>query len=148
MYRKKSPIKDMDLIEAELRQNEVGVLAHCKAGDYIAQTAAPFIYLDKNLYFVFSEEEERYEHVKSGMNVVFTIQHRKDQNGPNFKLIEITSVGVFRLVSDSRILETIAKSFVEKYYYSSKNLPDLDESKLRIYMLDTEEFKASEVLGG
>ena len=66
-----SQIRDIEVIEKELMDNPIGVLALSLKDEKIVQEAITFLYQDKNIYFFFKENDEEFEDINMESNVSF-----------------------------------------------------------------------------
>ena len=71
--KKTFQIRDLELIEKELSENFVGVLAVTLKNEKVVQTATTFVYMDKNIYIFFNNESEIYEDINLDINGSFII---------------------------------------------------------------------------
>jgi nitroimidazol reductase NimA-like FMN-containing flavoprotein (pyridoxamine 5'-phosphate oxidase superfamily) len=154
MHKKISQVRDLGMIEKELSENLSGVLALNIENDKLIQVAVTYIYLDKNIYIFFREENEFYENIQFGSNVAFTVSKnqkvRKNKSlpfDPAYGLLSVTVSGMIRKVEDQKLIEDLRQSYARKY----EKVPDgnIDEKILnKIVIVDSEEIQAFEEIGG
>ena len=139
-------IRDINIIENELKSNYLGVLSYSIEDDNINQVPVTYLYLDKNIYILLKEDDERIGAVKFGGPVFFTIINNESSKAAGklallYKSSVITISGCLKIVDDLKITEEIRKGYLKKYNY--KNIKELT----KISMIDTQEFKAFEYTG-
>jgi hypothetical protein len=147
-------VRDLDLIENELKNNPAGVFALGLENEKIAQIATTFLYLDKNIYIFFSEEDEFYNSIQFDADVTFTILRygnigkSKDVDfDPSYNLFSISVKGIVKKVEEAKVIEELRKNYISKYQKSAEG--KIDYSILaKAVLIDTEEIQAVEETGG
>ncbi len=151
MHKTISQIRDIEVIEKELMNNPIGVLAMSLKDEKISQQAITFLYQDKNIYFFFKENDEEFEDIKLESSVSFTIvKNDKIKKVSDFNLlynvISITITGLIKVVDDPKLVNTLIENYRNKY---SKEADKEGETKLtKVVFIDTEEIQAYEETGG
>jgi len=147
-------IRDLDLIENELKSNPAGVFALGIENEKVAQIATTFLYLDKNIYIFFNEEDEFYNSIQFDVGVTFTILRYGNANkpksvdfDPSYNLFSISVKGIVKKVEEAKLIEDLRKNYINKY---QKNIEGkIDYSILsKVILIDTEEIQAVEETGG
>ncbi len=146
-------IRDIEVIEKELINNPIGVLALSLKDEKITQQAITFLYQDKNVYFFFNENDEEFEDINMESNVSFTIikndkikkVYKSDFNTV-YNILSITIMGLIKVVDDPKLTGSLVENYISKY---SKEMVNEEKSKLtRVVFIDTEEIQAYEEMGG
>ena len=151
MHKTISQIRDIEVIEKELMNNPIGVLAMSLKDEKISQQAITFLYQDKNIYFFFKENDEEFEDIKLESSVSFTIvKNDKIKKVSDFNLlynvISITITGLVKVVDDPKLVNTLIENYRNKY---SKEADKEGDTKLtKVVFIDTEEIQAYEETGG
>jgi nitroimidazol reductase NimA-like FMN-containing flavoprotein (pyridoxamine 5'-phosphate oxidase superfamily) len=140
------PIKEIRIIENELKNNYLGVLSYSVDEDKINQVPVTYLYLDKNIYLLLKEDDERVGAIKYGAPVFFTIVKNEPPKvaiklSLLYKSSVITISGSIKIVDEPKTIEEIRTGYKAKYNY--QNISELT----KISMIDTQEFKAFEYLG-
>jgi len=140
-------IRDIKIIENELKNNYLGVLTYSIEEDKINQVPVTYLYLDKNIYILLKEADERIGPIKYGAPVFFTIIKNEAPKAASklsllYKSSVITISGSIKMVDEPKIIEEIRSGYKAKYNY--ENIIELT----KISMIDTQEFKAFEYFGG
>lgn len=148
-----SQIRDIEVIEKELMDNPIGVLALSLKDEKIVQEAITFLYQDKNIYFFFKENDEEFEDINMESNVSFTIiKYDKMKKAvkadfvPIYNIISITITGLIKIVDDSKLVNTLIGNYRNKYSKESEKEKETNLSK--VVFIDTEEIQAYEEIGG
>lgn len=135
-------IRDLELIEKELSENFVGVLAVTLKNEKVVQTATTFLYLDKNIYIFFSNESEIYENINLDINGSFIILKNESSNAQNminkYRLMSISISGAVKKVDELKLLDEIKKNYAKKYREDNENLLSLNKALI----IDTDEILA------
>lgn len=140
------PIKEIGIIENELKNNYLGVLSYSVDEDKINQVPVTYLYLDKNIYILLKEDDEWIGEIKYGAPVFFTIIKNETPKVASklsllYKSSVITISGSIKIVDDTKIIDEIRNAYKTKYNY--EKITDLT----KISMIDTQEFKAFEYSG-
>ena len=135
-------IRDLELIEKELSENFVGVLAVTLKNEKVVQTATTFLYMDKNIYIFFSNESEVYENINLDINGSFIILKNESSEIKNisskYRLMSISISGAVKKVDELKLLDEIKKNYAKKY-------PEDNETSLSLnkaLIIDTDEILA------
>lgn len=155
MQRIINQIRDLELIENELHEALVGVLALYIDDDKTIQYPTTFLYRDKNVYIFFKQDDEIYESVKYNSSASFTIiRQEKIKRGkridfaPTYQLFSITLNGVVRKVDEEKSMTILRQEYLLKYSKKTdtarKNLPELAAA----IIMDSDEIHAQEEFGG
>ena len=139
--KKTFQIRDLELIEKELSENYVGVLAVTLKNEKVVQTATTFVYMDKNIYIFFSNESEIYEDINLDINGSFIILKNESLEGDTInknRLMSISISGAVKKVEELKLLDEIKKNYVKKYPEDNENLLSLNKALI----IDTDEILA------
>jgi hypothetical protein len=139
--KKTFQVRDIDLIEKELKENLVGVLAVTLKNEKVVQSATPFLYMDKNIFILFGNESEIYSDINLEINGSFIILKNETLNGfeiPNkYRLMSISISGAVKKVEEQKLLDELKKNFAGKYS-EDENLLTLNKALI----IDTDEILA------
>lgn len=147
MKKKIVPIRDIEIIEKELKDHKLGVIAYTDSNDKINQAVSSYIYSDKNIYIFFEEKEDARETIISDRTVSFTIfkkeeAKKQEKAAPNsIKFFQIKCSGKIKKIEDSKIVEEVQKNHSTKYAIPDQK-PSVDE---QLYIIDTDEIQAVEI---
>ncbi len=142
MKRKITHIRDLAQIEKELFNTKVGVLAVTLKGDKVIQLATTFVYLHKNIYVFFDEENEIYRDVNLENNGSFIVL--QNRSGSSKEYLTSTSIsGSVKKVDDNRTMTEVRDEYVKKYS-KTDDLFQGDISVLKALFIDSEEFLSIE----
>lgn len=155
MQRIINQIRDLELIEKELRETSAGVFALTVDEEKTIQFPTTFIYLDKNIYIFFNSEDEFYQSIKYNSSASFTIikeeklkKGRKIDFSPSYKIFSITLNGLVRKVDEEKTMAVLRQEYLTKYSkrtdLDGKNIPMLAAA----IIMDSAEFHAQEEMGG
>ena len=139
--KKTFQIRDLELIEKELSENYVGVLAVTLKNEKVVQTATTFVYMDKNIYIFFSNESEIYEDINLDINGSFIILKNESLEGDTInknRLMSISISGAVKKVEELKLLDEIKKNYAKKYPEDNENLLSLNKALI----IDTDEILA------
>ena len=147
-------VRDLDLIEEELKSNPAGVFALGLENEKVVQVATTFLYLDKNIYIFFNEEDEFYDSIQFDAGVTFTIlrygntdKSKSVDFDPTYNLFSISIKGIVKKVEEIKLIEDLRKNYINKYQKSNEG--KIDYSILaKVILIDTEEIQAVEETGG
>jgi nitroimidazol reductase NimA-like FMN-containing flavoprotein (pyridoxamine 5'-phosphate oxidase superfamily) len=140
MKRKITHIRDLELIEKELSESQVGVFAVTTNREKVIQIATTFVYLYKNIYVFFNEENEIYKGVNLESSSSFIIFQDRVLNGKSYAT-SISISGLVKKVEDNRTMTEIKNNYLQKYA-KPIDLFDKDASNLKALFIDSEEFIA------
>jgi hypothetical protein len=143
-------IRDIEIIENELKTAIAGLLSYPVTDEKITQFPTTFVYLDKNVYIFFEDESELYDQIHadalSTFSVIKTEKGKKSAEVsfvPAYKFIAVKLFGINKKIEEQKTIDDLNKLYVEKYLKS-----DLKKKYKKILMIDTEEIQASEEIGG
>lgn len=152
MQKKVQQIRDITVIEKELGNCPVGLLALYFDDEKITQVATTFLYLDKNVYFFIEDSSELYESIKFNTPVSFAIikndTPRKSSKSENntYHSVFIKVSGGIKIIDEQKIVDEVKQGYLKKY--SKQNSEDGSSfPNSRVYMIDTEEIQALEETG-
>ena len=152
MHKTTSQIRDIEVIEKELINNPIGVLAMGLKDEKIVQQAITFLYQDKNVYFFFKGNDEEFEDINMDNNVSFTIikfektkKEVKTEFVPLYNIVSITITGLIKVVEDPKLVSLLVENYNNKY---SKDGEEEETKPTRVVFIDTEEIQAYEEIGG
>lgn len=135
-------LRDIDTIEKHLQNSYLGILAFISPEDEIIQTTIRFIYLDKNIFFLFDEENEFLENIKFESKVSFTVfnsekirKNTKKDILPVYRVINIQFSGIVRKVDDVKLYEDVINRF-NKIHQTENGKESV------LIMIDSEEIQA------
>lgn len=143
-------IRDIEVIEGELKNAIAGLLSFSVSEDKIIQLPATFVYLDKNIYIFFDDDSELYDTI--GLNTELSFSVIKTEKGkksaelnfiPVYKFISVKLVGLAKKIDEAKSIDELNKAFAAKYYKS-----EIHFKYSKIIMIDTEEIQANEEIGG
>lgn len=145
-------IRDIEVIEKELKASTSGVLALVLKNDKLTQFATTFLYLNKNIYIYFADESEQFENIHFDSNVSFTIikneKVKKTKNiNPTYGFLTINILGKIKYVDDQKIIDDLRQNYLLKYKKIKEGEFDLSPLK-KIIVIDSEEIHAVEEIGG
>lgn len=143
-------IREMDKIEDVILKSQIGVLAFY-VNDKMKQAASPFIYLDKNFYFIFDTLNDKEIQAREDINVSFMMQSEKGSEDSKFNYTEIICTGTIKKLDDKKKLDSICEEFDNKYSLCKDSVDfknSIEENRINILMIDTEEFQASKIFVG
>jgi len=154
MHKNITQIRDLEIIESELKSNMAGVLALCLPGDKLVQVATPFMYQDKNIYIFFNSENEVFTNIHFGEYASFTIIRNEKVKKkadkaflPTYDFISISINGIIKNVEESKSIEELRQNYIAKYKKTAEGEIDFSELS-RIVIIDSEEIQAFEETGG
>jgi nitroimidazol reductase NimA-like FMN-containing flavoprotein (pyridoxamine 5'-phosphate oxidase superfamily) len=140
--KKTFQVRDLELIEKELLENFVGVLAVTLNNEKVVQTATTFLYLDKNVYIFFGNESGIYEDINLDINGSFIILKNESLNGIDmahkYRLMSISISGAVKKVEEQKLLDELKKNYAKKYPEDNENLLSLNKALI----IDSEEILA------
>lgn len=155
MQRIVTQIRDLDVIESELHNTAVGVLALYLEDEKTIQYPTTFLYRDKNVYIFFKSDDELYESIKYNCSASFTIiKQEKTKHGkkldftPTYQMFSITLNGLVRKVDEDKTMMNLREEYLAKYSKkletSKKTMPALANA----IIMDSDEIHALEEMGG
>ncbi len=145
-------IRDIEIIEKELNASSSGIVALILNNDKLTQFVTPYLYLNKNIYIFFDDENELFQNLHFDSNVSFTIvkneKVKKSKNfTPTYGFLTINILGKMKIVDDQKIIEEVKQHYLLKYKKNLDGVFDLSILK-KIVIIDTEEIHAVEEIGG
>ena len=153
MHKIINQIRNLDLIEKELNSNATGILALNVDEDKIIQIATTYLYLDKNVYIFFAENDELYAKIKFESNVSFTIlktekakKSPKVDFTPSYHIFSISISGLLKKVDEQKTIDDLGKNYLKKY--SDKQEGRSSEKLSKLVLIDSREIQAIEEIGG
>ena len=155
MKRIINQIRELDLIEKELHAGTTGVLAVNFNEDKIAQTATTYLYLDKNIYIFFREEDELFERINFQSEVSFTIvktekakKTSKLDFKPGYNIFSITISGLVKKLDDQKIIDDLIQNYLKKYSGGEEGGNKSPAKLSKVVLIDSREIQAIEEIGG
>ncbi|HAB53421.1 MAG: hypothetical protein A2315_02035 [Ignavibacteria bacterium RIFOXYB2_FULL_35_12] len=155
MQRFTNQIRDLELIESELKNTSVGVLALYIDDEKTIQYPTTFLYRDKNIYIFFKNNDELYNSIKYNSSASFTvIKQEKVKRGkklefkPTYQMFSITLNGLVRKVDEEKIMTNLRHEYLVKY---SKKTDTVRKNILALasaIIMDSDEIHAQEEIGG
>jgi hypothetical protein len=150
MKLKVNQVREINLIEKELNKTKVGILAYHDDKDKVIQVVTPFVYVNKNIY-LFYENNENYNRIVLNDSVNFSIYKEEKITRENvldfepvYKFLQIWCGGIIKKVDESKLAEVVIKAYHQKY--TSK--PEKGKKELDIlFVVDTDEIQAAEMFG-
>ena len=152
MQKKVQQIRDIAIIEKELANCPVGLIALYIEDEKLVQIPTTFLYLDKNIYFFVEAASDIYDVIKFNTPLSFAIIHneipKKNAKNENYVYhsVFIKVSGSIKVIDDPKIVEEVKQAFLKKYSKMEAGSTE-DFSDSRIYMIDTEEIQAAEETG-
>jgi nitroimidazol reductase NimA-like FMN-containing flavoprotein (pyridoxamine 5'-phosphate oxidase superfamily) len=155
MQRILNQIRDLELIENELYNISVGVLALHLDDEKTIQYPTTFLYRDKNIYIFFKNDDELYKSIKYNSNASFTVikqekvkREKKLDFVPNYRIFSITMNGLLRKVEEEKAMMNLRLGYLAKYSKKTettrKTMPELANA----IIMDYDEIHAQEEIGG
>ena len=155
MKRTISQIRDLDQIEKELNSNTTGVLAFSIDEDKIVQVATPYLYLDKNVYIFFREEDELFENIRFQSEVSFTVlktekktKSHKTGSKDGYNIFSITISGLIKKLDDQKTIDDLTQNYLKKYSAGEEESDGKPANLSRVVLIDSREIQAIEEVGG
>lgn len=148
MRKKIVAIRDMNVIENELKNAIAGFLIVHSDDEIIARYVSTFIYSDKNVFIPFDEDDDVLNKTEEDKNATFTVIRSEGngkctkENNAFYKYLSITLEGIIKKADDIKQLPEIHNAYSAKYFKANS----ADGIK-QFYMIDTEEFQAIEETG-
>lgn len=154
MHKNITQIRDLELIESELKTNTAGVVALNHGSDKIAQIATTFLYQDKNIYIFFDDSDEFFENIHFDDYASFTIikvgkpkKTKEVRFEPTYNFFSISIRGTIKNIDDNKLIEDLRQNYIKKYKKVLEG--EINFSALsKIVIIDTEEIQAFEETGG
>jgi hypothetical protein len=148
MRKKIVPLRDIEIIESELKKNKLGIFSYLDLSEKVSQVVSTFIYADKNIYLFVDEKDEVIEKILFEKNVSFTIfrgesSRNKKEEISQFRYVQIKCSGIIKKVDENKIVDDVKNLYTEKYSISDTNDKFSDEDHL--FIIDTDEIQAAEI---
>lgn len=144
----------MEIIEKELNTNHAGILALAVENEKVIQLPTTFIYLDKNIYIFFDNENELLQNIQFGTKVLFTIlksdkisKEKTLEFEPTYNLLYVSVSGLIKRIDELKTITDLQNVYLKKYKKKLSEKPDLT-LLTNVVMIDTEEIQAFEEIGG
>ncbi|MHB8578898.1 MAG: hypothetical protein ACYDA4_03435 [Ignavibacteriaceae bacterium] len=154
MFKNVQQLRNLEMIENELKNNYSGILSFYTKEEKIVQLAVTFIYLDKNVYIFPTSEDEQFDkihiEVKSSFTVIKNIKPKKRlelDNMPTYDFLSISIKGFLKKVEEQKLIDDLVKNYFRKYvkeYNENVDSPGIN----KVFYIDTEEIQAFEETGG
>lgn len=155
MQRIINQVRDLELIEKELSEAAVGMLALAIDDKKTIQFPTTFLYRDKNIYIFFNSADEFYQAIEYNSSASFSIikeekikKSKSTDFVPSYRFFSITLKGLVRQVGEDKMLSTLRQEYLLKYSKkvdeSSKKIPWLAAA----IIMDSAEIHAQEEIGG
>lgn len=135
-------IRDIKEIEKHLQNSYLGIFAMSIPDDEVIQTTLRFIYIDKNVFLFFDEDDDLLELIKLENKASFTVfnsekirRSSKKDNLPIYRIINIQFSGIIRKIDDVKLYDDIINKF-NKLHQTENG------KKTVLIMIDSEEIQA------
>lgn len=155
MQRIVTQIRDLDLIEGELKKASIGVLAVQTDEDSFIQQTTTFLYRDKNIYIFFKADDEVYNSIKYDSIANFTIvkpekikRNSKKDFVPTYSVLSVTLSGLIRKVDEEKAVNNLRHEYLEKYSKKIDTIRKNITTLANVIMMDSDEIHAQEEIGG
>lgn len=155
MQKQINQIRDLGVIEKELNSHAAGILAVLNDEDQVIQHPTNYLYIDKNIYLFFNDEDELFNKIKFDHLASFGIIRSGEFNKSSkssvsaiYQFFSITISGMLRKVDDAKLIEEIKKFYIKKYSEQTPQSEIEFSGTERIVIIDTEEIQAVEEIGG
>ena len=155
MQRVTNQIRDLELIESELKHTSVGVLALYIDDEKTIQYPTTFLYRDKNIYIFFKNDDELYQSIKYNSSASFTvIKQEKVKRGkkldftPTYQMFSITLNGLVRKVDEEKTMVNLRHEYLAKYSKKTETVRKNISALASAIIMDSDEIHAQEEIGG
>jgi len=155
MQRVINQIRDLELIESELKHTSVGVLALYIDDEKTIQFPTTFLYRDKNIYIFFKNDDELYQSIKYNSSASFTvIKQEKVKRGkkldftPTYQMFSITLNGLVRKVDEEKTMVNLRNEYLAKYSKKTETVRKNISALASAIIMDSDEIHAQEEIGG
>lgn len=155
MQRIVNQIRDLGLIESELHNTAVGVLALYIDDEKTIQFPTTYLYQDKNIFIFFKNDDELYGSIQYNSNASFTIiKEEKVKRGkklefkPTYQMFSITVNGVVRKVEDEKIMIKLRQEYLAKYAKKQEAAKRAIPVLANAIIMDSDEIHAWQEIGG
>ncbi|HVO73100.1 MAG TPA: hypothetical protein VMT35_03690 [Ignavibacteriaceae bacterium] len=147
-------IRDLDLIEKELNSAKAGTFAFF-ADEKICQTAAAYVYMNKNIYIFLNENEEIHFNIKLSSETSFTVlkyekkkSSRRVDSIPFYSIFSVSLKGTAKNVTDQKLIDEVTGFYMQKYGINPEPQASEIPPAVKIILIDTQEIQAFEEIGG
>jgi nitroimidazol reductase NimA-like FMN-containing flavoprotein (pyridoxamine 5'-phosphate oxidase superfamily) len=146
-----SLVRDIELIESELEKNAAGVLSVTLEAEKITQMTTTYLYLDKNIYIFFNEENELYDVLPFNCPIIYTVVNSERNNNSkkgvqfSYRVFSVSISGIIKKIDDLKTAEDLRKNYMKKYFSPTAKFKEKELRK--IIMIDSEEIQAFEEVG-
>jgi len=148
-------IRDLELIETELKSSMMGVLALYTDDEKTIQYPTTFLYRDKNIYIFFKNDDEIYESITYNSSASFTIikqekvkRTKKLDFMPSYQMFSITLNGLVRKVDEEKTMNNLRSEYLAKYSKKSDTVRKNISALACAIIMDSDEIHAQEEIGG
>lgn len=155
MQRIVTQIRDLELIESELKKSFIGILAAQTDEENFLQHTTTFLYRDKNIYIFFKDDDEIYTSIKYDSTANFTIikpEKVRRTSGkefiPTYKVLSITLSGLIKKVDEEKAINNLRQEYLEKYSKKTDTIRKNITTLANVIMMDSDEIHAQEEIGG
>ncbi len=155
MQRIINQIRDLEIIESELKSTTVGVFALNIDEEKTIQYPTTFLYRDKNIYIFFKTDDELYQSIKYNSNASFTIvrqektkRGKKTDFSPSYQMFSITLNGLVRKVDEEKTMSVLREEYLAKYSKKTDSIKQNIPSLSAAIIMDSDEIHAQEEVGG
>jgi len=155
MQRIINQIRDLEIIESELKSTTVGVFALNIDEEKTIQYPTTFLYRDKNIYIFFKTDDELYQSIKYNSNASFTIvrqektkRGKKTDFSPSYQMFSITLNGLVRKVDEEKTMSVLREEYLAKYSKKNDSIKQNIPSLSAAIIMDSDEIHAQEEVGG
>ncbi|HZW40077.1 MAG TPA: hypothetical protein VFF33_12330 [Ignavibacteriaceae bacterium] len=147
-------IRDLHLIESGLENNFAGVLSYYAGEDKVIHITLTFIYLDKNIYFFFNDDDDNYDLIPFEAHSIFTTIKSEKGSKINsvkfdaiYRFFSVSIKGIIKKIDDQKLKDDLKHKYLAKYTNGESEKTHLKDLN-KILMIDTEEIQAFEEIGG
>lgn len=155
MQRIVTQIRDLEIIENELKNTMIGVLALHLDDEKTVQFPTTFLYRDKNIYIFFKNDDELYQSITYNSAASFTIikqekikRSKKEEFIPTYQLFSITLNGLVRKVDEEKTMVSLRQEYLNKYSKKTEQPKTSLPSLAAAIIMDSDEIHAQEEIGG
>lgn len=143
-------IRDIEVIEGELKNAVAGLLSFPVSEDKIIQLPTTFVYLDKNIYIFFEDDAELFDEIELNTNLTFSVvktekgKKRNDLSfNPVYRFVAVKLTGLNKKIDELKALDDLNKIYSDKYLKG-----EVKSNFKKIIMIDSEEIQGTEEIGG
>lgn len=139
-------IRDIEEIEKQLTNAQIGTLCIHLTNEKLFQLACNFVYLDKNIYIYLDSTDENYENIKYGALGSFSVYNNEKLNSKSsdftYKLSYVTINGEIKEIDDTKLQDQLSELYRQKYSSSIPAEKYIVSENLKPVILDSNEIKA------